>query len=126
MEKWKGLVEFSQQIEKKCHGYKNDITLGLCSALIAWSHQCMTQILLKSAQQISVPAIDSLAAKQPASNVTQISAALPLALTQISLHHEMVKQSWIKAVNLVPSISKYGFCIYSPVEDLVKTIDRYI
>jgi hypothetical protein len=51
---------------------------------------------------------------------------MSLALTHLALHHDRVRQLWMRAVNLVPSLCKYGFCVYSPVEDLVRTIDRYI
>lgn len=128
LDKWKGLVEFAQQVEKKCSTYKNDITVGLCSAIGAWTHQRMIGLLLQEAQGMALPGIDALAKAGGTDGAasTRTGPGMALCVTQIALHHDRLRQQWLKAVNLVPSLSKYGFCVYSCIEDMGKTIDRYI
>lgn len=96
---------------------------------MAWTHQRLITLLLQEGQLLAIPGIDSLTAKPTAATEAALqkgAAAISLGLTQLVLHHERVRQLWVRAVNLVPSLCKYGFCVYAPVEDLVRTIDRYI
>lgn len=110
------MVEFSAQVDKKCASYKNEITSGLSAALIAWSYQRMVHLVLQDCQLHGIQTSSS----ERALNSTG------LALAQLASYHERTRGNWVRAVSLVPSLAKYGFCIYSPIEDLVKTVDRYI
>ena len=93
------------QIEKKCAGYKNEITIGLCGSIMAWTHYRIINAQLQELQSIALPLAEKTSVD------SKVASSLAIAVTQLSLNHEKVKSCWLRASNLVPSISKYGIYI---------------
>jgi hypothetical protein len=121
-------------VEKKCAGFKNDITVGLwygkrwrcclnigSNAVKAWIYERMLLAYVNEAQSTSLSIIGG-----SGDGSTKSAQSLALGITKFNDLHVRLKQSWLRAVNLVPALSKYGFSMYSAVEELVKTVDRYI
>lgn len=97
-------------------------THAFSNAIKAWIYEKMLLAYVNEAQSTSLSIIGGTVGEAS----TKSAQSLALGITKFNDLHVRLRQSWLKAVNLVPALSKYGFSMYSAVEELVKTVDRYI
>lgn len=76
---------------------------------MAWTHIKIISAQLQELQSIALPLAEKTSLD------SKVASSLAIIVTQVSLHHEKVKSCWLRASNLVPSISKYGISNSQPI-----------